>query len=237
MLWKLSLLGLFLITTSYLSAQTLGKDEKPVMTEISENKLQIGKLVLDKKEKEITFSATLGNPDSIIEYLLVNDFGKVHEALFVTEVRPFDLNLALKLLGYKESKELFRVIGEDFMPTELFHDENEDVKIAARFDLFASWNEGDKTKKIHANELILNSISKKHAKVLPYIYGGSYLLEGRLKSQMSGDIIAIYTDRGAIANFSNEGREDDTIWFPNIKRLPKDSTPITLTIKKHKFLN
>ena len=208
----------------------------PLIKKVGDHAFEIGKIKFNDKTKEIAFPVSLGSPDSIIEYLMVNEQGKIHETLLITEIRPLHLNLALKLLGYKESKELFRILDKDYIPTEKFHQEPEEVKKAARFNIFLEWQEGEEKRSHHINEFIFNSVSKKHAKLEPYVYGGSYLLEGRFKADLSGDLIAIFTDRGAIANFSNKGREDDTIWLPNKERLPKPNIPLTVVIRKHKLL-
>lgn len=209
------------------------KERKPIVTKIDENLFAVGKIKLNKQTKEISFPATLGNPDSIIEYLIVNEHGKIHETLLITEIRPLNLNIAMKLLGYKESKELFKILDKDYIATDQYHTETDEVKKLARFDIYIEWLDGEEKRSHHINELIYNTITKKHALIRPYVYTGSYLLEGKFKADISGDIIAILTTRASLANFSNEGRYDDTIWHPNPKKIPKPNTPLTIIFKKH----
>jgi len=47
---------------------------------------------------------------------------------------------------------------------------------------------------------------------------------------MNNDLIAILTDRGAVANYASEGREDDTLWFPITEKMPVKGTKVTITI-------
>lgn len=208
-------------------------EEKPQAQEkivkLSENKYQIGLVTLDKSAGEISFEAETGTPESIIEFVLCTEKGKLHENLFTTKADPLHLNIALKLLGYKESKELFKII-KDGTETEKYHQVSDDIKKASRLNIFVTL--GKETK--HLNQWIYNKKTEKTAKELPYIYCGSYLTEGKFEASQTGDIIAILTSRGCLANFSNEGRLDDSIWFPNPKLFPKEPTKVTLTIKKHK---
>ena len=215
-----------------LSAQ----EKKPVIEKIDEHNYTVGDVKLNKETQEIAFAAVLCHPDSIIEYLLVNEHGKIHEALLITQVRPSHLNIAMKLLGYKESKELFKVLDSQRIPTQQYHQESKAVKKAARFDVLIQWQDDGKQHSHHINELIYNNVTKKHALIQPYIYNGSYLTRGNFEADMTGDIIAILTNRAAMANFSNKGREDDTIWQPNPKYIPKPETPLTIIFKKHQPL-
>lgn len=209
------------------------EQQKLVIQQIDEDNYKIGAIKLNKKTKEISFAAEIGNPQDIIEYLLVSQHGKIHESLLTTKIRPLHLNIALKLIGYKESKELFRILGEDFMMTDKYHQETADTKKAARFNIFISWKKDGTEHSYHINELILNDTTQKHAEIQPYIYGGSYLRQGRYQADLTGDIVAIFIDRGAVANFSNKGNDDDTIWFANTKRLPDADTKLTITLKQH----
>ncbi len=209
------------------------EQQKLIIQQIDKDNFKIGGIKLNKKTKEITFAAEIGNPQDIIEYLLVSQHGKIHESLLTTKIRPLHLNIALKLIGYEESKELFRILGEDFMMTDKYHQETADTKKAARFNIFISWKKDGTEHSYHINELILNDTTQKHAEIQPYIYGGSYLRQGRYQADLTGDIIAIFIDRGAVANFSNKGNDDDTIWFSNTKRLPDADTKLTITLKQH----
>lgn len=215
-------------TTQPTENQAAEKPAKPIIEKINAHCLRIGKLTLNQQKKEISFTAETASPDTIIEFILCNHFGKIHETLFITEINPLHLNIALKLLNYKPSKELFPIIKNQ-QRTNRYHQENVATKAAARFDLFVTHQK----KTHHVNDWIYNAKTRKTAEKMPLIYSGSYLTEGRFEASLTGDIIAILTSQGAVANFSNPGREDDTIWFPNPKKYPKEPTKITLTLKKH----
>lgn len=214
-------------------AQEQPAKERPAIVKLDQDRFQIGKVILNQKTKEIQFEAEVEAPEDVIEYLITTKQGKIHETLFSTPIKPSNLNIALKLLGYKESKELFRILDKNFRETKDFHKVDEKTKAAARFDIFVSWKHDGKVKEVHANQMILNTKTKKPAKVNPYVYGGSYIFQGTFKPDISGDLIAIFTDRSAIANFSNLGAGDDTLWYPNTELLPKQGSKVTLIIRKH----
>ncbi len=209
------------------------KKAESIIKQKGENHLSVGNILIHKTSKDISFPVKLAIKDEIIEYLLVTDFGKTHETLLVTEASAYHLNIALKLVGYKESKELFRVYDESGLPSSEFFVEKEEIKAAARFNLFLTWEEDGVEKESNINTLIQNRVTKKQAEIRPFVYSGSFLSGGHLLAHQTGNIIAIFTDPASLANFSNKGHEDDTLWYPFKKNLPPNDAILTLTIKKH----
>lgn len=212
-------------------------NKKPVIKKTGETSYQIGKIAFDSKSRVLEIPATLEQDEVLLEYLLVTAKGKIHESLLVTEASPYNLNIALKLLGYKESKELLRILKEDQTPSDQYFQVAAEVKAQARFDVEISWTIEGKTTRCSLPQIIsVEKVDQENPAMptAPWVYHGSYLLNGQFKPELSGDIFAIFTDRAAIANFSGDGHEDDTIWLPNAKVLPPRGTPITLTIKPWK---
>lgn len=206
---------------------------KPAVEKISEDEFKIGQIKLNKKTREIRLDAKLEHTDVLLEYLLTNPTGKIHETLFVTEAKPSNLNIALKLLGYKESKELFRTLDAHHRPTEEYFQEEDATKAAARFTIHVEWTQNGEKKSAQIHELIQNERTGDAMTPAAWVYGGSYVLNGQFKPDVSGDIIAIFTDRSSIANYSGAGREDDTIWKPFTKRLPEAGTQVSIIFKPY----
>ena len=148
------------------SQEKKAEAKEPLMVKIDADNYKIGKLTLNQKTQEISFSAISNAEDDILEFVLVNDFGKTHEALFVTEVKASSLNIAMKLLHYKPSKELFMMFGKDGQPLHTLHQESPEVKQAARFDIFARWKDQDKEQELHVNQLIKNGNTEQSACLL-----------------------------------------------------------------------
>jgi len=192
----------------------------------------------NKETREISFPAKVEMPaaansdeHSIIEYVLVNPTGKIHETLFVTNVKPSHLNVAYKLLGYKESKHLFRKVNDDLIPEDEYESTTPEQKKLSQFKLSVQWKDSNGkviTKQI--NELIHNHAKNQPMTAGSWVYGGSYIYNGQFQADVSRDIFAIFTDSGAIGNYAGDGREDDTLWSPNQQAMPPQSSDVTLFI-------
>jgi len=209
-------------------------DLKKDIKTIDENTIQIGKLKLHKKEHTITFPAKINSETKdLLEYLIINPHGKAHEALLVTDLRPAHLNIAMKLLGYKESLELFQKLDDQHLPTGEYHEVSKEVKKASRFHIYVSWSHQGENKNVHINDLLIHIHTKKSPPIHPFIYNGSYIYAGKFKADESGDLIAVYTDRGSIANYAGDGRDDDSLWYINRELIPEKLKDVTVTFKKH----
>jgi len=169
--------------------------KKPELIKIDATRYSLGNITIDKKKRTISFDATTEITENLIEYVLVNPEGKIHESLFVTKASPTNLNIAFKLLGYQENKSLFREFVND-LPTEFFQEASDESTKS-----LAKWS-----------------------------YGGSFIHKGQFIAELNRDIIAVFTDRSAIANYTGKGREDDTLWFPLTKKVPAFGSKVKLTI-------
>jgi len=209
---------------------------EPLVKKTSPSSYQIGKVKLNKDTREITFPAqtNITDPETFIEYLLVHLNGeKVHESLLVTEAAPTHINLALKLLNYKESPELFRMLKKDGTPGEKYPVVADDLKKAARFSVHVSRKQGEETKTVPVTDWLQHRTTKKPMPNTPWVYNGSYIHNKKFKAKVTGSIFTIFPDEGSIANYPGEDREDDTIWFP-APRIPREGTALTVTLKPWK---
>lgn len=204
--------------------------QKADIKKIDDHTYKIGIITINSKLRSISFPAKVEQNEVLIEFLVVNPKGKIHESIFISEVDAQHLNLAFKLLNYKESNELHRILDSDMRATDKFHSVAEDIKKQARFTIHASWLENGKKVTSPIFPLIYNIDSKETLPPAPFIYSGSYLLEGQLKAHINGDIISTFTDNASLASYSGKNREDDTFWSANKQKLPPQGTPVTLTL-------
>ena len=202
------------------------------LKKINETTYQLGEVTIDKAERSISFNATSEITAALVEYAIVNPQGKIHEALFVTKARPLHLNIAFKLLGFQENKSLFREFVND-LPTENFQKATAEQKAKSYFSTTISWTDKKTKKKIsyNLNELLMNAQTKKPLGPAKWSYGGSFMHRGQFVAELNHDVIAIFTDRGALANYAGKGREDDTLWFPVTEKMPAPGTEVSITIK------
>ena len=91
----------------------------------------------------------------------------------------------------------------------------EDIKKAARFSVHVTWKDGTTEKTIPVTQWIYNQASKNNMPPTPWIYNGSYIYEKKFDAKLSGSIITIFPNIGAIANYSGEDRNDDNLWSPS----------------------
>lgn len=217
---------------------TQKKEAKLEIKKISDHIFSLGEIRINKKTREITFPATVemaGSPDTesqaIVEYVLVNPEGKIHESLFLTDIKPSHLNVAFKLLGYKESKHLFRTVNKDFQPQKDYEKATPEQMKQSRFNMQIKWqNPKGEQVSHHIHHLVYNAATKKEMQPGPWVYGGSFIHNGQFIADINKDLFAIFTDRGSIGNYAGKGREDDTLWFPNHKIMPPMGTKTTFSL-------
>lgn len=227
------LLTLFL-SPFLLAEENVAAPAKPEIKKLNDHEFQIGKVRLNKKTREITFGAGINLVDRPLEYLLVNGKGKVHEALCITDISPFHLNIAMKLLGFKESKELFEIVDEEYRPTGQFFKVPDEIKKAARLDLFIEWKQGDKIIRKLINELIYNPVTEKTMQPGPWLYTGSYMHNGQFKAEVAGDLFAIHPRQPPLVSYPGKDHAGENAWLTDPKVTPEEGTVVKFTLKPHK---
>ncbi|MEM1443046.1 MAG: YdjY domain-containing protein, partial [Verrucomicrobiota bacterium] len=158
-----------------LGAQDAEDSKRAAVTQIGDYRYRIGEIEIDAKTREISFPVVVnmreGGP---IEYILVHEHGKVHESILTTSISPLNLNVALKLLKFKEGYgDVFNIL----LPPELLEKEGgtEDERGDGFF--FGFVPEG-KTAAIPAEDLILDGILGESMKADPWVYTGSKIEGG-----------------------------------------------------------
>ncbi|RYD46275.1 MAG: hypothetical protein EOP85_07780 [Verrucomicrobiaceae bacterium] len=203
---------------------------KPSVKKLDETRFQIGQVIFDKKTREIRFPAKVNMTEGLLEFLVVHEKGKLHESLFSTETSPTDLNLALTLLSYKPSKELYPLPNDTGGTSNSFPEVPPGIKFAARVNIDAEWTTEGKTRRLSVNELIQHEVKVTAMPAGPWVYGGSDFKEGKFIAETSGDIIAIFLSMAALVNYPGEDNADDTVWIPFPKRVPEIGTAVTVII-------
>jgi len=183
--------------------------------------VELGKIEVDAKAGSFTFPAKINQTEGIAEFLLVHKNGKVHEAIFSTEVRAIEINAALNLLGLKtdtENKTAIPIMS--------------DLSKHPRLEIYIS--NAEKTVWHPATDFIAYRGTKDALSIQPWHYNGSYFYNDNFMSEVEGDLIAIYTNVNALINLEHSDRTDDTLWFPNAHKLGKkgDTTYIKIVIVK-----
>ena len=226
-----ALLITFLLLSSMLFAESV---KTPKVEQLSDTCYKLGEILIDSATRCIQLPAFVEQNEVLVEYLLVSTHGKVHESVFLTRVNPLELNIALKLIGLKESKELLQILDKNYQPTGKYYQATAPQKQHSRLTITASWESQGKTVTYPVHRLINHASRKQTMAEASWIYSGSILEDENFLASSRGDMIAIYTDPIALINYAGDGRNDDMVWTPNKAKLPPLGSPVTLTLTKVK---
>ncbi len=187
--------------------------------QVSPGVFEIGKVRLDKRQRTVSFPAVLNMNQALIEYLVVTSSGKMHESLLRTDVEPYQIHLAMLLLGAKGAG------------TNAFPESNTLPLPGDRVAIELSWKADGKEKRCRAEELVYNRQTKSAMVKGDWVYNGSRTVEGTFVVQQIGSIVSVIVDPDALINNPRPGREDDEIWEIKGTGLPPLETPVQVTIK------
>ena len=198
-----------------------------------------GHLQVKEKEKKLILkgkiSEALGEYEShlkgAVEYLVCGHNGKEYESIIVVEATAKEIYDALGKLdvqvgappGYDEEK-----------------DEPTPPK-GPELIIYAEWKDGDKAKKVRAEELVFNVKTQKPMSHITWIYSGSRVVpdldsddEDAMMPQafMSNDLVALRMfDASALFQNPLPESQEENIYKKNDALLPKLGTPVILTIE------
>ena len=205
-------------------------EHKPSITRLDDGRMKIGEITFDPKTREIRFPAEVNMDEGLLEFVLVHRDGKIHESLLLTGISPTELNIAIKLLHYKASRELYLKLDEDGSLGSEFESATAEEKEGSRMKLSFEWQDGGTTKTVSANDWISHATTEKPMPNAAWIYGGSFVADGKFVAESSGDIIAIFLSNAAMINFSGRDNRDDEVWLPHATRVPEVGTPVTVVL-------
>ena len=205
--------------------------EKPQVVKLDENRYLIGKVTLDRRTREIRFPAKVNMDEGLLEFLLVQEKGKVHEAMLLTDASPTHINIAFMLLRYLPSNELFSQLDETGHMTGMYFDVPAEVKANARILIEVEWKDAaGKTQRKPINEWIKNTKTDVVMEPGPWLYTGSITHEGKYLPELTGDLFAIFTAPEAIVNYPGGDADSDLVWYAFSDRVPAKNTEITMII-------
>lgn len=226
----LVLIGLAATTNSPAPPAAPASDTAPALKEISPGVFDYNGIHLDKKNHRITFPGVVNQRQGLVEYLLVNDKGKVHESLLSTKMVPHDIHVALLLIGLKDpTKENSRETTPPSAIDAAYLQsapklEGPSVKISV-----TSTRDG-KPVETPAGNWILNLKTNRPMTNVPWTYNGSMIQDGVFLADQELSIVAVVTDPTALVNNPREGYDDDQIWQAQEKSIPPLDTPVEITI-------
>lgn len=205
-------------------------EHKPAITRLDDGTMKIGEITLNPKTRDIRFPAEVNMTEGFLEFVVVHRNGKIHESLLLTEISATNLNIAIKLLNYKASGELYMKLDDDGSLGSEFEEASAEEKEGSRIRIGLEWKQDGKTKSSTLNDWISHATTEKPMPTEPWVYGGSFVYQGKFVAERSGDIIAIFLSNAAIINYSGNDNQDDEVWHPHAKRVPEIGTAVTVVI-------
>ncbi|GAA5484111.1 YdjY domain-containing protein [Haloferula sargassicola] len=209
--------------------QTVAPAE-PAIEKLPDGRMKLGRIEFDPETRSIRFPAWVNQKEGLLEFLIVHKNGKVHESLLATEISAVNLNIALKLLHYKASRELYQKVKDDGSLSSEFESATDEEKTGSRLKILLQAGTGEP---VPANEWISHLPTEKTMPADPWIYGGSFINQGRFMAESSGDLFAIFLSNSSLVNFSGKDNLDDEVWLPHPTRVPELETPVTVIIQPY----
>lgn len=185
-------------------------DRRAIVEKLDKHRYRIEQLIMDAENKVIEIPARINMCKGLIEVLLCNPEGKVHESLLVTSVRPLVLQTALITMGY--------------VPENNF---SHQAVTADSFSIRVTW--GDQS--VEVEDLLWNQQGDIAVDDIPWVFVGSPIYpDGQLAAEFEKTLIATYDLSSILAN-GLKTRMDDTVYIVNEKTVPSKGTSVRLYIQ------
>lgn len=207
------------------------KPVKPTIEKLAETRYRIGNVIFDHKSREIRLPAKVEITNGLLEFLFVLQQGKIHETLFIADIVPTHLNLALTLLRYQVSNQWTALQDALASAAGKSPDAPALAKDRSSMSIDVEWKDAEGTlARVPVNEWIIHSEKSTLMPPGPWVYTGSAVSEGQYVPDVTGDVAAIFNAEEAMINYPGNDHESDLVWFANTERVPPQGTPVTLII-------
>jgi hypothetical protein len=179
---------------------------------------------IDKASHSVTFPAEINMKSGPLEYLLVNRKGKTHESLLSTDIEPYDLQVAMLLLGIKPA-----AAANSQPPGQITREylSTAPELVGEKISITLAWP----GHRVAVENLIWDLDTNAVMTPGPWTYNGSEMYDGKFLAQIDGSMAALVRDSGALMNNPRPGNDDDQIWEPYTKDVPPVGTAVDVTLK------
>ena len=181
---------------------------------------EIGNVRLDQAKRTITFPAFVNLREGPIEYVLVADYGKIHESLLRTEVSPYSIQLALLLLGATPAPTNATPAGQ----------KSQDLS-GAQIEIEISWKVKKRTRRQRVGNFVWDRTAKARVGKGQWYFAGSQFREDGFAAQLDGSIITVIDDADAIIGSRARNRDDDDNWLARGEGLPASDAPVEVVLR------
>lgn len=224
-----------------------GKEEEPIKTkpevkDLGNNQYQMGDILFDSSTREIRFPGVVNTDKEILEYAIVQEQGKVHEALLTTPVMPFDLQVVMMLLNYSPYKgDLFEGFEREGKTGEVAGTKTNESNTEKttpptqtyQFKIAAEYEKEGKKKEVLISDWMYNDYLKKPmTSEVEWRFVGLEKIDSPIyKPETEKCMAAVYLDPLSLLNYTGEGNKDDETWIPHPENTPEIGTKVTLILR------
>ena len=203
--------------------------EEPRIRKVGEDLYRIGTVVVDARKRTIRCPGEVnmdqGGP---IELLACTEKGKIHESVFILNVVPMDLQIALLLLNMEQGRNPAAKYWEDDPDGTRPPGDAASIAVEWRPEGLA---EGDPPSIAPAEHFLYNVETETPLAEADWIFMGSKLYDGRLAADLDGTIVTTFHDAVAILELNHETVNDDIYYVVNRKVCPKKGTKVELVVR------
>jgi hypothetical protein len=208
---------LLMVLTVGLNAQEKDSTNAPIK-QINDSQYRLDNIFIDAAKREVSFPAMVNMERGLVEVFVCARGGKVHESVFVADVVPYYLQVALILIGLKD--------GHD----EIYRTKQEAIK-GDPVELWVDWQIDDETKRYRAEDLIWNITANATMPYTSWIFRGSWTEQGRFMADDVKSLVTTYNDPATIIDNPLATGQNDELYHANHQVLPPKGTPVTITIR------
>lgn len=189
----------------------------------AEGVIHWGALRIDTRAKSVSLPATVNQAEGVVEYALVHEKGKVHEALFATKVSPRQLQAALLLLGAKS------------LPLDTGNTAAQAIHPGSGIEIRVEWETNGPVANHPLESLLVTAADPAVPDGEPlaggaWFFNGSKITTTGFAAEQSGSIISLVADPVAVVNNPRPGRLNDNLHLPRTALLPKKGQPVRLIL-------
>jgi hypothetical protein len=194
---------------------------------VSENVYRIGAITVDTVSREIRFAGEINMATGMVEVVVCTIYGKTHESVISTKIRPLNLHLAMLLLGLKNGYNPGWRKPED--PD--FEKEGWGVPPGDMVEVYAGWSVNGATKEVRIEDLIKVDPEGKPMVCTSWVFVGSFVDErGGYLADGVGSVITNWHDGTTVIDCPLKTARNDDCMYTNDVVCPPVKTPVEIRI-------
>lgn len=195
-----------------------------------------------------TFPATVLVREDLLEYVLVNPQGQAHESMFLTNVVPSSLNVALLAMGVTPGSNA-RWVKRDPPPTpEEIKNGDSGYQVVPPegdgFYFYAAWKQGGETYLYRVEDLLLDRSTGQAMKRHKWVYLGSRMVRARpdkpdeaFAADLEGNLVnvALFEQGNTLLTAALPECLKQTIWMTNFWLVPPRDSAVELVLSRERL--